>query len=93
MMRLLICAPDIFEGDAVGNHCLALRAGNVLIGQREVDIFCNCQIVQQVIALEDHADSLPRQLRALLAIHGMDGHACEIKFAAPLVIEHCQNMK
>jgi glycosyltransferase involved in cell wall biosynthesis len=23
-MRLLICAPDIFEGDAVGNHCLGL---------------------------------------------------------------------
>jgi glycosyltransferase involved in cell wall biosynthesis len=26
MMRLLICAPDIFEGDAVGNHCLGLAA-------------------------------------------------------------------
>lgn len=25
-MRLLICAPDIFEGDAVGNHCLGLAA-------------------------------------------------------------------
>ncbi|KWF27797.1 hypothetical protein WL88_10080 [Burkholderia diffusa] len=23
-MRLLICAPDIFDGDAVGNHCLEL---------------------------------------------------------------------
>ena len=23
-MRLLICAPDIFEGDAVGNHCLGI---------------------------------------------------------------------
>ncbi|HHT8991618.1 TPA: glycosyltransferase family 4 protein [Burkholderia cenocepacia] len=23
-MRLLICAPDIFDGDAVGNHCLGL---------------------------------------------------------------------
>ncbi|MCA8374196.1 glycosyltransferase family 4 protein [Burkholderia multivorans] len=23
-MRLLICAPDIFQGDAVGNHCLGL---------------------------------------------------------------------
>jgi len=25
-MRLLICAPDIFERDAVGNHCLGLAA-------------------------------------------------------------------
>ena len=25
-MRLLICAPDIFVGDAVGNHCLGLAA-------------------------------------------------------------------
>jgi glycosyltransferase involved in cell wall biosynthesis len=26
MTRLLICAPDVFEGDAVGNHCLELAA-------------------------------------------------------------------
>jgi glycosyltransferase involved in cell wall biosynthesis len=24
MSRLLICAPDIFQGDAVGNHCLSI---------------------------------------------------------------------
>lgn len=31
-MRLLICAPDIFEGDAVGNHCLGIAAVAVRFG-------------------------------------------------------------
>jgi hypothetical protein len=48
-------------------------AGNILIGEREVDVLGYGEVVEQVIALEDHADVAPREVRALLASQGMDG--------------------
>lgn len=38
MIRLRICAPDIFEGDAVGNHCLGIARMGKRLGY-EVSIY------------------------------------------------------
>ena len=52
----------------VGHHALPLLCGQILVTQRQVDVFRNRQIVQQVITLEDHADVFAGQVGTLLAV-------------------------
>ena len=53
---------EIFFGNdlelvqCVSHHALPLRFRNVLVGQRQVNVFLNGQVVEQVVALEDHSD-------------------------------------
>ena len=67
----------IFLGDdlkaiqRVGHQALPLAARNVLVGKRQVDVLLHGQIVEQVIALEDHADVSLREFGTLLALHLM----------------------
>ena len=62
-------ADDLEAVERIGDQALALGARHVLVGEREVDVLLHGQIVEQVIALEDHADVPLGQLGALLAIH------------------------
>ncbi len=70
-----LAGKQIFLGDdlkpvqRVGDQALPLAARNVFIRERQVDVLLHGEIVEQVIALEHHADILLGQFSTLLALH------------------------
>ena len=74
---------DLEAIESVGDQALPLTARNVFIRKRQVDVFLNGEVVEQVIALEDHSDILLRQFAPLLAFQLVDGLLAEPVFARP----------
>src|SRR5580765_4794373 len=72
---------------SVGNHALALVARNVFVGKRQVDIFLHGEIVEQMVALENHSDVAFGKFRAFLAFHSVDCSLAEPVFTVPSVIK------
>src|SRR5580692_11158607 len=89
----ILLADDVEFVQSVCNQCLALGPWNVLIRKRQVDVLCHAQVVEQVIALEDHARALARQFSALLSVHPMHRLSFEIELAAPLIVEHGEHVE
>ena len=52
----------------VGHQTLALPAGDIFVGKRQVDVLLHGEVIEQVITLEYHADIFLGQFRALLAL-------------------------
>ncbi len=50
----------------VGDDALALGLADVAVGERQLDVLVDRQVVEQVIALEDEADVALLERRALL---------------------------
>ncbi len=81
---------EVFLGDDLemverfGHHALPLTAWDVLVGQRQVDVFLHGEVVEQVIALEDHADFALGQLGAVLALHQMDRLSRQTNIRRPI---------
>ena len=71
----------------------ALFGGQVLVGERQVDILGDGEIVEQVIALEDHADALTGEIGALLAIELVGGRLAEPVLAQPAVVEQGEHVE
>ena len=89
----------IFLGDDLemverfGHHALPLTARNVFVGERQIDVLLHRQVVEQVIALEDHADIALGQFGALLALHRVHGLLAKPVLACPLVVEQGEHIQ
>src|SRR5271168_2855202 len=70
--------------ECVGYQRLALKSRNVFVGERQVNVFSDAQIVEQMIALEDHPCAASRQLRTLLPVHTVHRFSLEVELAARL---------
>jgi len=77
----------------VSHHPLPFFAGKFFVRERQVDILGNGQIVEQVIALEDHADALAGEVRALFAIERVHRRFAEPVFAKPAVVEQRKHIQ
>ena len=77
----ILLAHDVEAVQRVGDQRLALCARHVLVAQRKVNVFGNRQLVEQVIALEDHAHAALCQFSTLLASHGVHRIAIEVILA------------
>ena len=86
-------ADDVELVQCVRHESLALGAGDVLVGERQVDVLGDGQVVEQVVALEDHADTASGEVGALFAVEGMDGRVVEEELAAPCVVEHGEDVE
>ena len=84
---------DLKAVENVSHHPLALVGGKVLVTQWQIDVFGHGQIVQQVIALEDHADALAGQVGALLAIELVHRRFAKPVLALPPVVEQRQHVQ
>ena len=74
MRRVKIFFGDNLEAvENIGHHALAFFSGQVFVGERQVDVLGDSEIVKQVIALEDHADALAGKIGALLAVERWAG--------------------
>jgi hypothetical protein len=99
------CPPESCEGNKiflghnleavenVGHHPLPFFGGQVLVRERQVDVLGDGQVVQQVIALEDHADALAGEVGALLAIELVHRRFAEPVLALPAVVEQRENVE
>ena len=72
---------------------LALGAGDVFVGEGEVDVFGDGEVVEEVVALEDHADAFAGEVGALFAVERVDGGGFEKEFTAPGVVEHGEDVE
>src|SRR5262245_39134333 len=70
------------------NGGLALATFQSSIGERDVEVFENCQAVEQVKLLEDEADITLVQLAALFVGTLVNGLAEKVVLPAPRAIKH-----
>ncbi len=71
----ILLANDVEPIQRVRHQGLALGARNVFVGEGQIDVFGYGEIVEKMVALEDHADAAARQVSALLAMERVD---CDI---------------
>src|SRR5260370_17858213 len=72
----------------VGNQADALLMRNIFVGERNLEIFEDGEIVNQVIALKDEADVGLVQLIAFLDVEFVNRLIEKVVFAAPRAVEH-----
>ncbi len=66
---------------------------HILVGKREVDILGDGEVVEQVVALEDHANALSGKVGSLLAVERVNGRFAKPVLALPAIVEQSQNIK
>ena len=86
-------ADDAEAIKGVSDQSLTLGAGDVFVGERQVDVLGDGEVVEQVIALKDHADVAAGEVGAALAGEGLDGGAVEGELAGPGVVEHGKDVE
>ena len=76
-------ADDVEAVERVADDRLALGPRDVAVGERDLEVLVDRQVVQQVVALEHEADVLLLQLEALLLVQAMDLGFAETEFPGP----------
>src|SRR5262249_43074442 len=87
----ILLRDDVEAVERVGDQAGALRALDVLVGEREVEVLGDRQIVQQVVALEDEPDVALVKGRALLRTERVDRMSEEVELARPGGVEHAED--
>src|SRR5947209_5308543 len=84
---------DLKAIKSVGDNCRALVLAYLSIGKRNLEVFVNRQIIEQMILLEDEADMFVAQGAALFRFQMMNGGVVEKIFARPTVIVHAKDVQ
>jgi patatin-related protein len=87
----VLLADDVEAVERVGHQRLAVGPLDVPVGKRQVEVLGHGQAVEQVVGLEDEADVLLGDLRALLGLHQVDRLAEQLVLAGPGRIEHAED--
>ena len=82
---------DVEPVERVGHNRLALRPLDVSVGEGDVQVFGDREIVEQVVLLKHEPDISFVQLSPLLHIHLVDGLVEKIIFTGPFPVEHADN--
>src|SRR5438067_3100527 len=94
LARIKILFPDDVKAvERVAHDRIASSLVHVPIGERDIEVLVNREVVEQVIILKNKPDLLVPERRALLRFQGMDRRVFEIVFAAPGMIVHAEDMK
>ena len=84
---------DLEAIERVGDQALPLAARNVFVGKREINVFLHGEVIEQVVALEDHSDILLRQFGCAVCVSVVHGLFAEPILALPLVVEQREHVK
>src|SRR4029434_3491950 len=82
----VLFADDRKPINGIGDERGALRFAVASIGERDVEVLVNRQVIEQIVVLENKADLLVTQSGALLWLEAVDGRFIEIVFAGPAEI-------
>src|SRR5450432_3407840 len=88
--KQIFLGDDLEAIENVGDHSLTLLGRQVLVGKGQVDVLGNGEVVEQVVALKDHADAGAGEVGALLAVERVHGGLAKPVFAQPAVVEQRQ---
>src|ERR1700683_532624 len=72
----------------VRNHSFALSLLDIAIGKREVEIFGNGEVVEQMVLLEHEANVFLVQFNAAAIVQFMDSVIEQVVLALPGAVEH-----
>src|SRR5450755_1707644 len=89
--KQIFLADDVEAVERIADQADALFVGNVLVGERHLEIFKHGQVVDQVIALEHKSDVGFVQLVASFVVQLVNGFAQKKIFAAPGAVQHADN--
>ena len=84
-------ADDVEPVERVGHDRLALRTLDVPVGEGDVQVFGDREVVEQMVLLKHEPDIALVQLSPLLDIHLVDGMVEKVIFTAPFPVEHTDN--
>ncbi len=84
---------DLESIEGVRHQALPLPARNVFIRKRQINVFLNRKVVEQVVALEDHSDILFREFAPLFALELVNGLLTEPVLAGPLIVQESKNVE
>src|SRR5580658_6110216 len=84
---------DLEAIEDVGNHTGTLFGGQVLVTEGQVDVLGDGEVVEKVIALEDHADALARQVGALFAVEFVSRGLAEPVLSEPAVVKQRKDVE
>src|SRR5262249_25047010 len=87
----VLLSDDLKTIENVGDHRGPLCPRDIAVGERNIDVLLDSQVIEQVIALKDEADVLAIQLSATLAIQLVYRLLGKEIFAGPAVIQHADN--
>src|SRR5262245_53942136 len=90
--KILFCH-NLKAIESVRHHALALSARDVLVREWKIDVLLHGEIVEQVVALKNHADIALSELGAFLAFHVVHGGIAEPIFDGPTVVEERENVQ
>src|SRR5258708_13566942 len=77
----------------IGHQALPLPARNILIRKRQINIYLNREIVEQMVAVENHAHIPLRQFGPLLALQMMNRFLAKPVLTGPLVVQKREHVK
>ena len=77
--------------ERVAHQAGAFGRLDIPVGQRNVEVLVDRQVVDQVIALEHEADVLLVQLHAVLGLHLVNGMIQKIELAGPRAVQHADD--
>ena len=84
---------DLKTVERVRYSRLALVLADLSIGERNLEIFINRQIVEQMILLENETDLFVAQRGSFFGFQMMNGRFIQKIFAAPSVVVHAENVE
>ncbi len=84
-------ADDVEAVERIADNGRALRALDVAVRERNVEVLIHRQVIDQVVALEYEADVLLVEFDAVLRLHAVYLVAEEFEFARPGAIEHAED--
>src|SRR5262245_37540584 len=89
----VLLADDLEAIENVGHGALPLRAADVAIGERHLEVLGHGEVVEEVIALEDEADVPLAHLQPILGLQLVDLLGQEVVLARPRVIVHAEHVE
>ena len=90
LARVKILFPDDREAiEGIGDERGAFRFAVAPIGERDVEVLVNRQVIEQIVVLENETDLLVAQGGALFWLEAMDGGFVEEIFAGPAEDRAC----
>ena len=84
----VLFADDREAIEGIGDERGAFRFAVASIGERDVEVLVNRQVIEQIVVLENETDLLVTQGGALFWFEAMDGGFIEVIFAGPTEVVH-----
>src|SRR5206468_6764583 len=89
----ILFANDLETVERVSHERSALTLAVAAIGERDIEVLVNREVVEQMILLEHEADLLVPQRGAFLRLQMMNRGFAQKIFTAPAVVVHSENVQ